>query len=113
MIDLGVIRTALFVPGNRPDRVDKAVNLPADAIIIDLEDSVPFAQKEEARARAFEKLLQYGGLKKIVVRVNGLSSGFFRDDLDKVVAKGLFCLMVPKVENAEDIEAISQQLSNT
>ena len=39
------IRTALFVPGNRPDRVDKAVNTAADAVIIDLEDAVPYALK--------------------------------------------------------------------
>jgi citrate lyase beta subunit len=41
------IRTALFVPGNRPDRVDKAVGTAADVVIIDLEDAVPLSQKKK------------------------------------------------------------------
>jgi hypothetical protein len=41
------IRTALFVPGNRPDRVDKAVGTAADVVIVDLEDAVPYSQKKE------------------------------------------------------------------
>jgi citrate lyase beta subunit len=45
MKDIGFIRTALFVPGNRPDRVDKAVGLGADMVIIDLEDAVPLRDK--------------------------------------------------------------------
>ena len=40
------IRTALFAPGNRPDRVEKAIGLGADVVIIDLEDAVPVAEKE-------------------------------------------------------------------
>ena len=43
------LRTALFAPGNRPDRVEKALGLGADAVIIDLEDAVPLAEKESTR----------------------------------------------------------------
>ena len=46
---LEFIRTALFVPGNRPDRVDKAVGLGADMVIIDLEDAVPIRDKISTR----------------------------------------------------------------
>jgi len=49
MKELGPIRTALFVPGNRPDRVDKAVSSGADVVIIELDDAVPPSQKEESR----------------------------------------------------------------
>jgi citrate lyase beta subunit len=51
MSALGPIRTALFVPGTRPDRVDKALNSGADVIIIDLEDAVPLARKEEGSGK--------------------------------------------------------------
>jgi len=44
-----IIRTALFVPGNRPDRIEKAFGTRADVIIIDLEDAVPLAEKESSR----------------------------------------------------------------
>ena len=43
------LRTALFVPGNRPDRAAKALGLAAGAVILDLEDAVPFAEKEKTR----------------------------------------------------------------
>jgi citrate lyase subunit beta/citryl-CoA lyase len=112
MIDLGVIRTALFVPGNRPDRVDKAVNLTADAIIIDLEDAVPLARKEETRATVREKLAQHRD-RKLIVRLNGLTSGFLQGDLDEVVVDGLGCLVVPKVESPADIVEINGLLLDT
>lgn len=103
------IRTALFVPGNRPDRVDKAVRSEADAIIIDLEDAVPLSQKEETRPKVREKVLEYPQ-RRIIVRVNALGSGFFQGDLDEVIVDGLGCIMVPKVENGEDIKEINRLL---
>jgi len=106
----GQIKTALFVPGNRPDRVDKAVNSKADAVIIDLEDAIPLAQKEETRAKAREKVLQHLD-RKVIVRVNGLDSGYFPEDLDEVIVKGLVCIMVPKIESREDIKEINRYLT--
>lgn len=103
------IRTALFVPGNRPDRVDKAVNSGADAVIIDLEDSVPLAQKEETRSKVREKVFEHRD-RKIIVRVNALSSGFLQGDLDEVIVKDLFCIMVPKVESMEHINELDRLL---
>ena len=97
------IRTALFVPGNRPDRVDKAFNSNADAIIIDLEDAVPRAEKEKTRAVVKEKILQYKE-KNVIVRVNSSASGFMEGDLNEVAGKGLLCIMVPKVESISDIQ---------
>jgi citrate lyase subunit beta/citryl-CoA lyase len=116
MSALGPIRTALFVPGTRPDRVDKALNSGADVIIIDLEDAVPLARKEEARPKVREKILEHGG-KKTIVRVNAVGSGFCQGDLDEVIVNKLGCIMqlgcimLPKVESPEQIREINHRLS--
>ena len=105
----GPIRTALFVPGTRPDRVDKALNAGADVIIIDLEDAVPLALKEETRSKVREKVLEHRG-KKIIVRVNAIGSGFCQGDLDEVLVKSLDCIMLPKVESPGQIREINHRL---
>jgi citrate lyase subunit beta/citryl-CoA lyase len=109
MMTFGPIRTALFVPGTRPDRVDKALNAGADVIIIDLEDAVPLALKEETRAKVREKVLEHGG-RKIIVRVNAIGSGFCQGDLDEVMVKELGCIMLPKVGSPEQIREINHRL---
>jgi citrate lyase subunit beta/citryl-CoA lyase len=109
MIDPGLIRTALFVPGNRPDRVDKAMTLPADAVIIDLEDAVPLAHKEQTRAVVSEKLARHTG-RKTIVRVNSLGSDFLHGDLAELVSDSLFCIMLPKVEEADHVVEINELL---
>ena len=103
------IRTALFVPGNRPDRVDKAVNTAADVVIIDLEDAVPYSQKKETRPVVREKVQKYQ-TRPILVRINAVDTEFFQDDLNEVVVEGLACIMVPKVETAAQIRKINQAL---
>ncbi len=109
MKGLGPVRTALFVPGNRPDRVDKAVSSGADVVIIDLEDAVPPAQKEEARSKVREKVVEFRD-REILVRVNAIGSEFLSGDLVEIVVEGLGCIIVPKVESAEDIREIAAQL---
>lgn len=103
------IRTALFVPGNRPDRVDKAVNTAADVVIIDLEDAVPYSQKEETRPVVCKKVIAYQK-RPVLVRINALDTEFFKDDLNSVVVEGLSCIMVPKVETAAQILEIHREL---
>jgi citrate lyase subunit beta/citryl-CoA lyase len=103
------IRTALFVPGNRPDRVDKAVKTAADVIIIDLEDAVPYSQKKEMRPVVREKILEYQE-RPVLVRINAVDTEFFQDDLNEMVIDGLACIMVPKVETAAQIEQINRGL---
>lgn len=107
----GPIRSALFVPGNRPDRVDKAMDAGADAIIIDLEDAVPFSQKAQTRPMVREKVLEYPH-KRIVVRINALDTVFFADDLEEIVVPGLQCLIVPKIEDPEHIRLVHEALSD-
>lgn len=103
------VRTALFVPGNRPDRVDKAVDTAADVVIIDLEDAVPYSQKNETRPVVREKILKYHQ-RPVIVRVNALNSEFFQDDLNAVLVKELACIMVPKVDAADQIQEINRRL---
>ncbi len=83
MAEYAPVRTLLFVPGNRPERVDKAINAGADAVIIDLEDAVPVALKEETRPLVRKKVIQYKK-QNIIVRVNALDSGFLKGDLDEI-----------------------------
>ena len=96
------LRTALFAPGNRPDRAEKALALNADAVILDLEDAVPIAEKEKSRPLIREILDKNPG-KRMYVRVNGLKTPYFKEDLEAVVCKNLVGIVLPKVEAPEDI----------
>src|SRR3712207_3046908 len=73
--------TYLFVPGNRPDRFDKALSSGADAVILDLEDAVEPATKDAARAMIRNWLDSAPGGSCVLVRVNDESTPWFTDDL--------------------------------
>ncbi len=109
MKKIGPVRTALFVPGNRPDRVDKAVNTAADVIIIDLEDAVPLNQKEATRPLVAEKVRQHKD-RKIIVRINALNTELACGDLAEVVVEGLTGIMVPKLETPADVQEMNTLL---
>lgn len=108
---LGPVRTALFVPGNRPDRVDKAVATAADRVIIDLEDAVAVNQKEETRALVRDKIIAHKD-RGILVRVNGLETDFCIGDLEAVVVKELGGLVLPKTENSHQVGEIHRLLAD-
>src|SRR5262245_38785424 len=98
------IRSMLFVPGSRADRIEKAAQSAADAVCIDLEDSVPDEEKRAARANIVGALqrLDFGGRVRIV-RVNALDTPHtYRDLVDVVDAAGdrLDLVMLPKAESA-------------
>jgi len=90
--------TWLFVPADRPDRVEKAIASRAHAVIVDLEDGVPLAAKAEARANAVA-LLATPRDKAVFVRVNAGDD----DDLAAVAQLLLAGVVVPKVERPEDV----------
>jgi citrate lyase subunit beta/citryl-CoA lyase len=104
-----LMRTALFVPGNRPDRIEKAFNTEADAIIIDLEDAVPLSEKENTRTKVKEKVTQFND-RMILVRVNALGSPFIKGDLNETIIEGVNGIILPKVEKADDIHDINKLL---
>ncbi|MGE0826874.1 MAG: CoA ester lyase [Candidatus Binatia bacterium] len=97
-------RSILFVPGNRPDWIDKAPKYGPDALILDLEDAVPIPEKVEARkiVRAGIERSHQRGV-PIVVRVNGLNTGLTGEDVEAVVTKGLVAIAIPKLENREEV----------
>ena len=106
------LRTALFVPGNRPDRAAKALDLAADAVILDLEDAVAIAEKEKTRALVRDVLESSPG-KRIYVRVNGLSTPYCREDLEAVVCGNLTGILMPKVESSENVFQIDTLLTES
>lgn len=96
-------RSLLFVPGHKRDWIDKALNSEADAVIIDLEDSVPPQDKELARANAREALKAHDGSKGILVRPNALDTEFFGRDVATVTHRNLTAFLLPKLFSRDDV----------
>ena len=108
------MRSKLFVPGSRPELFAKALAGQADAISIDLEDAVPAARKEEARANVAAFLRSPEALasnKLVIVRVNALDSPYFEDDVRAVAQGALALLNLPKAESAQDVAACAAALA--
>ncbi len=97
-------RSILFVPGNRLEWMEKAPKYGPDALILDLEDAVPIAEKAEARTlvrTGIERLRdkEVG----IFVRVNGVDTGLTADDIEAVVTEGLVAIAIPKLERVAEV----------
>ncbi|WP_133800821.1 HpcH/HpaI aldolase/citrate lyase family protein [Kribbella caucasensis] len=101
--------TALYVPANRPDRFAKAVAAGPDLVVFDLEDAVPVGDKAEARgwAVAWIAARSSGAFE---VRVNAPGSPWIEDDLAALAAVPAIRVRVPKVESADDIRAVLDQV---
>ncbi len=97
----------LFVPGTRPDRYAKAFGSGADAVILDLEDAVAPQDKQSARDSVSQHL---AALPPALVRINGIETEWFRDDLQMCRTAGAAGIVLPKAEQAGDIEFIVKQL---
>jgi len=100
-------RSMLFVPGHRTSWVDKAVASGADAITLDLEDSVPEELKADARAQvreSIDRLHRENVNVGVLVRVNGLLTGQTGFDLEAVVGPGVDAIFAPKIETALDVK---------
>jgi len=104
------IRSILFVPGDRPDRMEKALAGPADAIIVDLEDAVAPAARPEARLLAAGFIAAAARDKPIVVRVNPLDSGLIDDDLAAVLGARPDAIMLPKSLDGGSVAALAAKL---
>lgn len=103
-------RSFLFAPGNVPRRVEKALTLDADAVILDLEDSVGEAEKAATRAPVAQALARPRG-PRAYVRVNAPSTPWCYRDLAETVRPGLDGVVVPKIESAADLHAIDWLLA--
>jgi citrate lyase subunit beta/citryl-CoA lyase len=104
-----ILRSLLFVPGNKANMLEKALALAPDALVPDMEDSVPVAEKANARAtiRSWLPRLAATGI-PVIPRVNALDTEWLEADLEAVVGPGVFGISVGKVRGAADIAAISQ-----
>jgi citrate lyase subunit beta/citryl-CoA lyase len=105
-----LLRSLLFAPGNVPRRVEKAFTLEADAVIVDLEDSVAISEKEATRKPVAEALAR-SRKGRGYVRVNAPSSLFCYADLVATIHKGVDGVVLPKVESAADLHAIDWLLA--
>jgi citrate lyase subunit beta / citryl-CoA lyase len=103
------LRSLLFVPGDRPDRMAKAAASGADALILDLEDSVPLENKRTARKAVADFLGQSRSL-PLYVRVNPLDSGLIADDLAAVLPHRPDAIVLPKAEGSASIDALAAML---
>jgi len=105
-------RSALYMPAGNPRAVEKARALPADVVILDLEDSVAPDAKREARALAAEALAAGGfGGREVVIRVNGLDTPWAGDDLAMAIAARPDAILVPKLSSPDDIAAVAERVA--
>jgi citrate lyase subunit beta/citryl-CoA lyase len=103
-----ILRSYLFVPGNRPDRFEKAQQSGADAVILDLEDAVHGADKDQAR-EAVATWLSH--TRPVYVRINGADTPWFERDLELVGLPGVLGVVLPKAEQPEQIAQVAAHLA--
>ncbi|MFM2289823.1 MAG: hypothetical protein RL684_2966, partial [Pseudomonadota bacterium] len=103
-------RTLLFVPGDRPERMQRAVDSGADAVILDLEDSVAVARKPQARAAVAAFLAGGARAASVLVRINPLGGGLAEDDLRTLVANPPAAIVLPKCTGPDDVLALGALL---
>lgn len=99
-----IARSYLFVPANRPERFAKACAAGADAVIVDLEDAVPPAEKLAARCALAAWL---SPAQPVLVRINSADSAWFADDLALCALPGVSGIVLPKAEQLDQLDAIA------
>ena len=104
------LRSFLFVPGDRPERMEKALGLGADALILDLEDSVAPAAKAAARRHVAAFLAAHPEA-KLWVRVNPLDGEENEKDLDAILAGRPDGIVLPKAEGGASVDALVRRLT--
>ena len=105
-------RSCLYMPGANARALEKAASLPADTLILDLEDAVAPDAKEQARSIVMETVSSrpYGN-REVIIRINGLDTPWGHDDLAMVAKAGADGILVPKVVSAEQVGELDTALS--
>src|SRR5881296_3418764 len=103
-------RSLHFVPGGQQRMLDRALTLPADGLILDLEDAVPPDLKAATRPTVLEWLGRDFGGRERWVRMNPIATGLGRDDLAETIAGRPTGYVVPKPRDAADVREIAQIL---
>ena len=97
-------RSALYLPASNPKAIAKARTLPADIVILDLEDAVAPEMKEAAREAAVAAVREGGfGTREVAIRANGLDTPWGAEDLAAIAQSGVDAVLVPKVSTPQDI----------
>jgi citrate lyase subunit beta/citryl-CoA lyase len=105
-------RSALYMPGANARALEKAKTLPCDAVILDLEDAVAPDAKAAARAQVMTAVAARGfGAREVIVRINGLDSAWWPDDLAAAAKAGPDGILVPKVSKPANLHAVAEQLA--
>jgi (3S)-malyl-CoA thioesterase len=112
-MDIRPYRSVLYIPGSKERALEKARELPVDAIIFDLEDAVTPDAKVEARATLAQALAVGGyGAKVKIIRINGLDTEWGAGDVAALRDAGADVFLLPKVNSAADVQALSEMLGN-
>lgn len=105
-------RSCLYMPGANQRALGKAANLPADVLLLDLEDAVTPDAKVSARQAVCDAVRSGAyGAREVVVRVNALATPWGHEDLVAAIAAGADGILAPKVERAEDVEELDAALA--
>lgn len=105
-------RSLLFMPGSNPRALEKGKELAADGLIMDLEDGVVPEAKQEARERIVAVIGAGGyGRRELVVRINGLGTPWFEDDIDAVATSGADAILIPKVDDAQTVVTADERMT--
>lgn len=106
-------RSCLYMPASNARALEKAKSLPADTIIFDLEDAVAPEAKAQAREQACAAITSDAyGPRELVIRINGMDTEWFVEDMKHVCASGANAVLVPKIQSAADIVALTDFMEN-
>ena len=108
-------RSLLFIPGNNPAMLQNADVFGSDAVIFDLEDAVNVTEKDNARNLIHNYLSSHENLPmEVVVRINGLDTEYYQEDLDKIVTDNIDTIMLPKakVQELKELDKLLTKLEN-
>lgn len=105
-------RSVLYMPGSRQRALEKARTLPADALILDLEDAVAIAEKDAARSMVAAAVREKGfGKREVIVRINGLDTQWGEADLEMAAFVAPHAILIPKVEDADTVIYVARRLA--
>ena len=106
-------RSVLYMPGSNARALEKAATLPADALILDLEDAVAPESKDLARTQVCAAVKDRRfGKREVIIRVNGLDTPWGHDDMDAAVSAAPDAILVPKINDAHDVAHAHQHLGD-
>lgn len=110
MTPITVLRSALFVPGTRPEFLSKAEAAKPDAVVLDLEDSVPPLAKQKARS-VVATALRARPDRLTLVRINHPQAGMVEEDIAALAPYASQAIVLPKVESVEDVAVVDRAIA--